>query len=222
MRQMELSLASDVSASAVVPMQKDYIHDPKLCLAAVSWLPKRISVAIQTKLIAQLSAIEPDFYYYSGESLHITVQSIRTINDPPHFGPPEIAKSQNLLSACINTRTDPFEFELRGLLSMPTSVSVIALVTPDYDRIVRSLRVQLVAAGIHDDKKYFTNETVFANVTICRYTHAPSRKFLDAVLAYKDMHIGRFVAESVSLIETNAAAHPSKTRVFGTYKFRQI
>lgn len=219
MRQMELSLASGVSASAIVPFQSNYASDSQVCLTCVSFLPKNTATTIQTQILFPLRIIEPNFYYYPVESLHITIQNIRVINYPPHYGPTEIAKAKNLLSEFV-PRYESFRFELSGTIQMPTSLAIIALASPEYDQFVRILRRTLIDAGIPDDKKYFTDEIVFANTTICRYTHKPSQKFLEKLETLKDVDIGTFVASDVSLVETNAGAYSSKTRVFGTYRFK--
>lgn len=219
MHQMEASLASGASASSVVPFQTDYTNDPQLCLTCVSFLPKDIATKIQTQILTPLMTIEPDFYYYLIESLHVTIQNIRVINYPPHFGSTEIAKIKKLLSEFV-PGYEPFRFELSSTIQMPTSLVVIALVDHAYDQFVRTLRQALIDAGISDDKKYFTDEIVFANTTVCRYTHAPSQKFLQEIKKLRVEHIGAFTVHEVSLIETNAGAHPSKTKVFGTYRFK--
>jgi 2'-5' RNA ligase len=220
MRQMESSLSRGVTASTIVPMQTDYVNDPQLCLTAVSFVGNDVAVGIYEKIIKTLQTIEPNFYYYNGDSLHLTVQNIRVINNPPHFTWADITKADTAIGAVVRSY-EPFSFTLFGILSMPTSISVIALIEPRYDAFVRTLRRQLIVTGVPDDKTYFTDEMVFANITICRYTHTPQQKFLEQLTAYTDMPFGNITANEVSLITTNAGAHPSKTRVFGTYRFQQ-
>lgn len=219
MRQMESRFTSGTTASSIVSMQSDYRNDNQLCLTCVSKIPKDVAVTIQTKILRNLSAIEPNFYYYPTESLHITIQNIRIINNPPHFGPSEIAKVARLLSEFI-PQFEPFPFILSGLIRMPTSISVIALVTPAYDRCIKLLRKRLVSVGVADDKKYFSPDVIFANATICRYTHKPSEKFMQEVEKHSPEFFGKMTAREVSLIETNAGFYPAKTKVFGTYRFK--
>lgn len=221
MRQMEDSLAKNTAASTIVIIQKDYVNDPQLCLTCVSFLPKNIAETIQTQLLTKLATIESAFYYYPVQSLHVTIQNIRIINNPPHFCSADIAKAQQLLQNFIPAYK-PFVFEFFGILLLPTSLAIIALITPEYERFVRAFRQALINAGIPDDKQYFTNEIIFANTTICRYTHEPSQEFLDELKKYERTSFGSMRAQEVSLIQTNAGAHPSKTKVLGTYQFHQI
>lgn len=216
--QMENSFSAGKSVSTVVPMQSDYKHDNQLCLTCVSFLSKNVASTINSQFISPLKSIVPEFYYYQEGSLHITIQNIRIIHNPPHFNQIEINKARQLLTDLI-PKIKPFQFELVGLISLPTSIAIIALVRPEYDTFVKMLRHSLVASGIPDDKKYFTDEIIFANITICRYTHKPSQKFMNKVDALKEKSIGPFVANKLSLVEMNAGAHPSKTRILGTYSF---
>ena len=219
MRQMEAQFASGSGISTIVPFQTDYVNDPRLCLTSVSFLPEDIATTIQTQILTPLGIIEPEFYYYPIQSLHITIQNIRVINRPPHFGGTEIEKAKTLLSEIV-PQFGPFKFELNGTIRMPTSFAVIALVSPQYDKFVRVLRHAFIAAGISDDKKYFTDEIVFAHATICRYTRNPSVAFINELKHHTSEFIGTMDAPEVSLVETNAGAHPSKTTVFGTYRFQ--
>lgn len=220
MRQMETCLASDTTASTIIPFQTDYVTDPQRALSVNAYIPIRLATVIQSKLINPLKTIDPTQYYYPDESLHITIHSIRIIHDPPMYTPRDIETSMQLLERFIQSE-HPFSFTLHGIISLPTSVAVIALITPEYDRFTRSLRRAFVDAGIPDDKTYFTDEMVFANTTICRYTHPPSLDFLHNIKTLPNIYIGKFIAKEVSLVEINAGAHPSKTKVFGTYRFME-
>lgn len=221
MRQMENSLASDPSASTIVPMQTDYWNDPQIALTCISYVPHDIAEHIQTELINPLKAIEPGFFYYPTEGLHITIQNIRVIHNPPSFTAEDIRRAQSILTSAARS-AGPFPFTYHGLLSMPTSVSLIALVTPEYDRFVRRLRRSLTDAGVPDDKMYFTDDIIFANTTIVRYTHTPSNMFLKTLQNLQQISIGTWTPKSVSLVSMNAVANPQKTTDYGCYPFQEI
>lgn len=220
MRQMETSLASGSAASTIVPFQADYATDSQLALSLNASIPAETANIIQTKLIRPLRAIDPTQYYYPPESLHITFHSIRIIHDPPSYTEADIERSRTLLSRMAPSE-GPFPFTLAGVFSLPTSVFVAALATPRYDAFIRRIRSAFTGAGIPDDKTYFTDELVFANTTICRYTHPPTQEFLETLRGLRDTDIGDVRIESVSLVETNAAANLAKMRVLGIYRFGQ-
>ncbi len=218
MRRMESASASNPGASTIVPMQTDYENDPQICLTCVSFLSKKLADTIRTTLIDTLIRIEPAFYYYPVGSLHVTIQNIRVIHDPPQFSASDIKKAKSVLINSVAV-AGPFPMTFQGILRMPTSCSVIALIHPGYDRYIAKLRSELSMAGVPDDKKYFTDDMVFANTTFCRYTHKPSEKFLEELSKHGSDFFGTMTVREVSLITTNAGAHPSKTRIFGQYRF---
>ena len=203
MRQMEQTLQNNPLASQTVSMQKDYVTDTQLCLAAVSFLPNDLATIIDTQLIKPLQSIDPTQYFFPIDALHLTIQNIRVINDPPHFDAGTIEHAKTVFSTVI-PHHNPQQFALTGLLTMPTSIAVIALVTPDFNHL-----------------SYFSDAIIFANITICRYTKIPNKKWFDFVEKIKNKPIGNFIAKTVSLIETNAGCHPSKTTSFGTYNFKE-
>lgn len=221
MRQMEATLASGAHESTIVPMQTDYRNDPHIALTCVTFIDKDTAATIQTQIIRPLQELEPEFYYYPDNALHLTIQNVRVINDPPHFNAEDSAKVRHILTE-ITPQAGPFQFTLAGLLSMPTSVLLMALIRPEYDRFVRDFRTRLANANVADDKKYYTDEIMFANITVCRYTHTPSAEFLQKLQTMKDIIIGPYTAKNVSLVTMNAGASPSKTVILDTYQFRQI
>lgn len=218
MRQMETMLAADSHVSTIVPMQADYATDNQMCLSLNAFVPEAIATSIHNKLIEPLQRLDRHHYYYQNESLHVTFHSIRIIHNPPTYSQKDIETSRALLTKLIPSER-PFPFVWHGVLALPTSVSVIVLVTPSYNRFIRRVRHEFVSHGIPDDKKYFSDTMVFANTTICRYTHKPSPEFIEKLQTLKDTNIGNGVIDTVSLVETNAGAHPSKTRVLGDYRF---
>ena len=221
MRQMEKQLASNSCASTIVPMQLDYLNDPQIALTCISYVPEDIAKRIQTELINPLKAVEPDFYYYPNADLHITIQNVRVIHNPPSFTKEDIKKVQSVLASIVPS-AGPFPFTYNGLLSMPTSASLIALVTPQYDQFVRRLRKSLTDNTVPDNKTYFTDEVIFANTTIVRYTHAPSQIFVKTLASLQDISVGTWTPKIVSLVTMNAVANPQKTIDYGSFPFKEI
>jgi hypothetical protein len=220
MRQMERSFALGNNPSQIVNFQTDYATDDQICLTTVSFVSKDIADAIYEKIILPLQTIDPTQYYFPKESLHITVHNIRVIAKPKTYTEQDINLARKLLTQAIPQYTRP-EFELRGIITMPTSIGIIALITDTYNDMVWDLRRQFAAAGLPDNKKYFTQDVAFANITICRYTHQPSQEFINKLPQYRDTFFGMFTANETSLIESNAGIYPAKTIVHETYQFHQ-
>lgn len=220
MRQMEKAFETNPSASQTVSIQNDYATDDQLCLTGVSFLPQELCEHIYKELIVTLQSIDPTQYFIPIDALHLTVQNVRVIQKPPSYDAGTIERAKSAFATVIETHKMQ-SFELAGLLSMPTSLAIIALTTPDYDQLVRRLRTELTNKDAADDKSYFTDKIVFANISICRYTHMPNQKWFEIIKNFKEKNLGNFTAKNVSLIETNAGCHPAKTRVFGIYNFQQ-
>ncbi|MBP9813799.1 hypothetical protein KBC80_01270 [Candidatus Woesebacteria bacterium] len=221
MRQMESALAANSKASEIVAMQSDYANDDALCLTTVSYIPKSLAESIRTAIIEPLAVIDPDQYYFPNSSMHVTIHNIRVVRSPQSFTDQDIQHARQLLRLSIPTFTAP-TFELVGLLSMPTSVSIIALVNPEFDHMVKSIRHQFTEANLADDKKYFTDEITFANITICRYTKSPSKLFLETVQKNKETKYGIFSPKETCLVTSNAGMHPSKTTIIESFAFHNI
>lgn len=221
MRQMESALAANSNASEIVAMQSDYANDDALCLTTVSYIPKSLAESIRTAIIEPLAVIDPDQYYFPNSSMHVTIHNVRVVRSPQSFTDQDIQRARQLLRLSIPTFTAP-TFELVGLLSMPTSVSIIALVNPEFDHMVKSIRRQFTEANLADDKKYFTDEIIFANITICRYTKSPSKLFLETVQKNKETKYGIFSPKETTLVTSNAGMHPSKTTIIESFAFHNI
>ncbi len=218
MGQMSSIAISTGPTTTIVAMQPDYANDPQMCLAVVSYLPKSITDDIYKRIVQTLQTIEPDFYYFPQEALHITIQNIRTVALPPHFSPADIAVVDDVLQDACGAVQKPFIIELTNVIRMPTSVMIAALASPVYSTFITNLRSQLAGAGVADDKQYFTDEMVFANCTFCRYTHNPSPQFIEKLEEFRNINFGQITIDNASLITTNAGCHPSKTTVVGRYR----
>ena len=221
MRQMEKSLLLDSSTSQIVSIQSDYTSDNKLCLTTVSFMNPELADSIYTQIIEPLKAIDPDQYYFPKSSLHVTIHNIRVVNKPLTYTNADIDLALHILRSEIPTYRSP-KFALRELLSLPTSIAIIALIDPSYDQMVRSIRKHFADAGLADDKKYFTDEKIFANVTICRYTKSPSKLFLETVQKNNEKTFGIFSPKETTLVTSNAGMHPSKTTIIESFAFRNI
>ena len=169
-----LSLTNRINA-------KDYTNDNQLCLAAVSFLPTDLATIIDTQLIKPLQLLNPDQYYFPINGLHLTVhKNVRVIASPPSYDNDTIERAKTVFSAVIPNYSNQ-QFELAGLLAMPTSLAVIALVTKEFNQLVRQLRSELILNDCADNKSYYNDEIIFANITICRYTKIPDKKWFDFI-----------------------------------------
>lgn len=215
LRQLSASMLSGTNTSTVVPVLKDYTNDPQLCLTTVVFVDPAIYRHIYEKLIEPLKAIKPSFYYYPHASLHITVQNIRVIHDPPRFTQPDIQKAFSVCRAIIPTYQS-LSLRLYGAIQFATSAVIGVLHENTFDDLVLTLRKAFAAAGVPDDKNYF-NATILSSTTFCRFAHEPSQEFIRSLEAFREYDFGSMKAMKIYLVETNSVAHPQKTKVHGEF-----
>lgn len=213
------SSGAAASISTIVPMMDDYASDNRLCLTAVAFVPDDVADIIERDLIAPLRRIEPEHYYYPAASLHVTLQNLRTINEPRSYDDAHIALAREVFQRVV-ARHSAFELEVEGLLRMPTSLSVTAFSDESLGELALDLRAELAAAGIPDDKIYSSGDVVFANITVCRYANRPAGTFT-GVLQNAAVHgFSTMRVDQVDLIETNAVCHPDKTKLLASFKLK--
>lgn len=206
-------------SSSIVGSVRDYIHDERICLTSVVFLPKEIQKLILDKIIQPLKKIDQRQYFYLPKSFHLTLQNVRTINDPPLFTKKDIIKVRKVFKEVI-PKHQAFSFKLKDLFELPTSLSLCGYCGEVLKYLVLELRNKLQKASVPDNKKYVSEEVFFGNITVCRYTKNLTKRFLARIQELKNIEIGRFKVEKVSLITTNSVCYPDKTTIIENYNFR--
>ncbi len=216
-KQLEDSFIKGDYKSTVVDMQKDYIHDDRICLTSVSFVSDDISSKIISNVIDNLKKIKPYHYFYPSESMHLTIKNIRTINKPPLFGQIEIDKVNQLFNEII-PKFRIFEFNIEDVLFFPTSVSVMAYSDETFQKINLALDEGLKEIGVQDNKKYLSDSVFWGNITVCRFTRKPGIEFINEVKKMRNLKIGKFKVEKVDLIMCNAVCYPESRKIIGEYE----
>jgi len=60
---------------STVSIVEDYAKDSRICLTSVHFPHRYLVDQVQRELIKPLRKIEPGFYYYPSDSLHMTVKN---------------------------------------------------------------------------------------------------------------------------------------------------
>ncbi len=204
------------SPSSIVKPVKDYINDNRICFTSVIFLPIRLEQKIIDKIIIPLSKADRHQYFYSPSSFHLTIQNIRIISEPPQFNKEDIEKAKKVFAKVI-PKYKRFTFKLKGLFELPSSLAVCGFSGKIFTSLSSELDKELTKQGVPDNKKYFTKEIMFGNVTFCRYTQKPNTQFMKIVYELKNVEIGNFEVKTISLITTNAACIPNKTHIIQSY-----
>jgi 2'-5' RNA ligase len=210
--QLEARFKENIDAAETVEPVADYVSDNRICLTSVVFLPEKLIEDINKKIVKEFSGADNAQYFYLPESFHLTIQNIRTINDPPLFTDEDIEKVRCIFREII-PKHKKFLITLKGLFETPTSFSVRGYCGDDLHKLILDLRGGINSVGVPDNKKYGSDEVFFGNVTICRYTKTPNDDFLKAIKKIKNVEIGDLLVDKISLITTNAVAYPGKTKI---------
>ncbi len=213
---IEESCKSGKNISTLVETISDYGNDNKICLTSVVFIPEDLRNVIIKNIIEPLNKLDSGQYYYLPDSLHITLQNIRTVSNPPLFNNDDIDKVKKVFKEVI-PKYKSLSFELKGLFELPNSLSIRAY-SSEYLRDLRlEIMDKLEEVGVPDNKTYASNDIFFGNSSICRYVKNPNKDFFEKVKELKNETIGILDVKKISLITTNAVCHPNKTKVIEEY-----
>lgn len=214
--ELEKAFTEGTFKSTVVDLQKDYVNDDKICLTSVVFIPTDVAEIIKEKIIEPLRLLEPSFYFFPPESLHLTIKNVRTINNPPLFNAADVEKVNALFSKIIPSFPS-FDFAVEDVVLFPTSFSVMAYSNEILKDLVLSLDSGLKEIGVPDNKKYISDSVFWGNITICRYTQKPSQEFIEAVKKLRNLKLGRIQVDKINLIVSNVVLHPDSKKIIAEY-----
>lgn len=214
-KEMETKFSLGLFPSEVVNMVDDYEKDDRICLTSLFYLPVIFQKKIHDLLIKPLQEIDGRQYFFETEALHITVQNIKVVADPPTFTPEDVNKTKQVF-ADVTRRHHPIEVAVERIFQLPTSVALSVFTPHEWEELVMELREGLEKAGVGDDKSY-AKGPVLANVTVCRYTTPPNDEFYSKLEALKEFELGSFTVDTIMLVTTNSVSLPSKTSVIEKY-----
>lgn len=216
---IEISFKNGDIPSTVNDPVTDYVNDDRICLTSVVFLPQACCDLIYEKVITPLKKADPDLFYYPPQSLHLTIQNIRTIENPPNFTPQDIETTRRVLLKVI-PKHKSIKFNLRGLFELPTSIAMKGFCDESLKNIVLELRQELTKAGLPDNKKYASEEVFFGNVTVCRFPKIPNSDFIETVKSLKDLELGELEIKTVSLVTGNIVFSEVNTQIIEQFNLK--
>lgn len=220
-KDLEKSFALKNDSTTIVDVQNDYANDDQMCLTSLVFVPEDISKKIIIDVINPLKTVEPNHYFYPIESMHCTVKNIRIIHKPPLFNQLDIKKVDGLFRKIIS-QFPSFDFYVEDVVLFPTSISIIVYSNNIFQKLVLALDSGLKKIGVPDDKKYFSDTVFFSNLTVCRFTKQPGKKFIAVVKKMRNLKIGKFKAEKINLVTSNAVSHPKSRKIIAEYKLSNL
>jgi len=162
--ELESRFKKDRNSVEIVEPVSDYVSDNRICLTSVVFLPEYVAHKVNNRIIERFSGIDERQYFYVPESLHLTIQNVRTAHDPPLFTKNDIEHVKRIFRKIV-PRYNQFTFYLRGLFETPTSFSVRGYCSEDLHNLIVSLRKEMISEGVPDNKKYGSNDVFFGNIT---------------------------------------------------------
>jgi hypothetical protein len=216
---VENQIKSNTLKSSVVIPVEDFENDSRICLTSVHLPDKQILSAVQKLVIEPLREIEPSYYYYPLDSLHLTIKNVRVINDPPHFSEEDVEKVKSVFSQIV-PRHKQFRVYFYKLLLFPNNLALVATSDEELDNIVVDLDNALKKVNVPDDKKYVNSKYFFCNITLARFSKTPSEAFkrkikeISESLSFKPYNI-----DSVTLVTANAVLKKLTKR--GTWNLKK-
>ena len=200
--------------STVDPVE-DFDSDPRICLTSIHIPNDFLKNKIQKQIIDPLRVILPEHYYYSADSLHMTIKNIRVINNPPHFNNQDIEKARKIFSEAI-PKYSKFKVYFYRLLLFPNNLALIGTADEELDKIVLGLDRKLRQAGVPDDKIYSNPKYFFSNMTLVRFNNPLSEEFKTKVKNLSDsLSFEPYLVDSVVLLTCNAVF--KKRQTIGTW-----
>ncbi len=105
----------------------------------------------------------------------------------------------------------------------PTSVALVGYSNDNLQKLVFSLDKGLKKIGITDDKKYASKKIFFGVISLCRFTHKPTKKFLDAVEKISKVKIEtlKLKVKDLYLITCNCMNNPKTRKIIETYQLTE-
>lgn len=215
--ELEQAFLSKSGKTTTVEMVEDYANDDQFCLTSVAFVPKEIAHIIAVNIIDPLREIDPKQFYFGPDNLHLTIKNIRTINNPPLFSASDIEKVDGLFHKII-PRSPVFQFQLEDVITFPTSVSLMGYGNTNLQNLVLKLDKGLKEIGLPDDKKYLSETVYWGNITVCRFTHKPSEKFLQKVRELRLLKVGNLNVSEINLVTGNVVLDTKTRKILHKYR----
>jgi hypothetical protein len=201
---------------SIFPLQRSYSDDRRISLTSVVFPPRNLAEIIDRDIVTPLRSIEADHCYYPIQSMHATIKNVRTVADPPLFDRNDVEKCREVFK-CIVPRHPRFSLSLKELVPFASSISLVGYSDQCLGNLVLSLDQGLREAGVPDNKKYISDSVFFGNVTVCRYTHRPSPRFLDRACRLLSDFRQTLPVEEIHLITCNVVCSEETREVIDTF-----
>jgi hypothetical protein len=185
--------------TTIVPLRKTYAN-VAMCLTIVHLLEEKLAITISKDIIRPLRQIAMHHHWYPVHDLHITLKNIRSAKPRRLYTDQEIRQAITAVEQ-TSRRLQPLDFDIYGPICLPTSIILQAYGTLKHRDAILLLDRELELAGIPDDKSYASNEVFIGNITVCRFTSAPTAALRKTVATYEEKYLGMYRVATIQLIQ---------------------
>jgi 2'-5' RNA ligase len=214
---IEKQVADNAIGFTTVPPVEDYVRDRRICLTSVHFPDAHLIEKINRD-ITPLKTIEPRYYYYQDDALHMTIKNIRVINNPPHFTEDDKIRAEKLLSEIVPHHKQ-FNVYFYRLLLFQNNLALVGTTDPELDLLHNNLDNGLKEMNLADDKVYSNTKYFFCNMTLARFDEA-SEAFRYAVSTISnELSFEPYIIDSVSLVTSNAVFY--NPQIINTWKLKK-
>jgi hypothetical protein len=196
--------------------------DPRLCLALLIRLPKKLNSRVALKVQElKLNSKFPRHYYQPTSQLHLTVLGFIPLETELKIDDIFRKKLVNLLNNSLE-KYSQFEITLRGVNVAPNSVFIQGF----YDKnVLDNIRVDLIARIKKEklglDSDYMSSYNLgFAWVNIARYLSRDIANLLREIRKLRNLEFGKFTVKKIELVVTDKYFSRKNTRVIKSFLLR--
>lgn len=213
--QIESQINNNKLKFSVVAPVEDYNNDPRLCLTSIHIPSNFLKQKVLDEIIKPLKKLLPNAYFYSPDSMHMTIKNIKVINNPPNFTRDDVQTAKKIFTEII-PKHKKFQVYFYRLLLFPNNLALIGTTDSELDNIILDLDTIFKKNNLEDDKTYLNSQYFFSNMTLARFSN-PSVDFVKKVQELsKQIKFEPYIVDSVSLITCNAVL--KNLQIIGTWK----
>jgi 2'-5' RNA ligase len=195
------TLVRNQQNATVVPIRESFDNDDRISLGIFATIPDQIAQEI-ARVQNELKQVAPHHHYAPKESLHMTVQNVRTIAKPAAFTRDDARRVADMVQNVAAKHPTQF-VHAHGVIQLPTSVLITVLYSVEMHALIAELSDNLAQLGLPDDKRYVDASTRFGNITICRFTAPPTPEFTETTARFRHHFVGEFTIPQLTIASTN-------------------
>ena len=181
----------------VDPNLQNLKADSRRGLTLLVKLPAHVTRNISF-VLNDLKKLEPFQYYYTANTIHITVMDIRRAVPDFHMSKEELINYQQVIQETIEN-VNAINWHLAGLICSPGAILVKGFYSSELQQLRNGLRASLLKNGLLLDERYATSS---GHATVARFKKnlIHPQEFLNEINNFHTVEFGDFRTSEVDLV----------------------